>query len=46
MIGRIITVSNLSVKVLLQNPKEISVKDILYANYNNHYYGNSYNKKY
>lgn len=38
MIGKIIAVSDLSVKILLNNPSEIKIQDILYAKHHDHIY--------
>ena len=38
MIGRIIAISDLSVKVLLTDPKEVKIKDILTTNYHDRTY--------
>lgn len=33
MIGKIIAISDLSIKILLNNPEEVSIKDVVHANY-------------
>ncbi len=38
MVGTIVAISDLSIKVLLEDAKSVSIGDVLYANYNNQIY--------
>ena len=38
MVGTIVAISDLSIKVLLEDAKNVSIGDVLYANYNNQIY--------